>query len=102
MQRDPALLQGDVSSPPQCATSRTPSTRSRGSQDGKGHCVRLGPTPKPRPSFLPVLPLEENGLQLSTGGRLRQEHLPGVWHGYPVPWSEVPAFVMGQFEAERE
>jgi hypothetical protein len=28
-----------------------------------------------------------------------QEHRPGLWHGYPVQWREVPAVILREWKA---
>lgn len=30
-----------------------------------------------------------------------QEHLPGVWHGYPIGWKEVPPWLRSQWRRQQ-
>jgi hypothetical protein len=31
-----------------------------------------------------------------------QEHAPGIWHGYPVEWHEIPPFIRHRWLDQKE
>lgn len=87
----------------QCATKAIRSTRNRGNPGEKGRCA-LAWSHQKAAELLATSTEMSPGERYATSGGVAfsgKEHRPGVWHGYPIGWVEVPPKLIKLWQSEQ-